>query len=69
MVAYQPKSWLRRRTILLASNRREGEKEARVILARDFEGGKGVVRAFRNAQSILECVPREAPTTEATSAA
>jgi DDE superfamily endonuclease len=40
-----------------------GEKEAQGILAGDLEGGKGVVGALRNANSILEGVLREAPTT------
>jgi hypothetical protein len=46
-----------------------GKKEAQGILATDAQGGKGVVGALRNAQSILEGVLREAPTTEAKSAA
>ena len=46
-----------------------GKKEAQGILAGDAQGGKGVVGALRNAQSILEGVLREAPTTEAKSAA
>jgi DDE superfamily endonuclease len=46
-----------------------GKKAAQGILAGDLEGGKGVVGALRNAQSILEGVLREAPTTEAKSAA
>jgi Bacterial regulatory proteins, luxR family len=45
------------------------KKEARDILTRDFEGGKGVVGALRNGQSILEGVLSEAPATEAESAA
>jgi hypothetical protein len=40
-----------------------GKKEAQGILAGDLEGGKGVVGALRNANSILEGVLREAPTT------
>jgi hypothetical protein len=67
--AYQPKSWLRRRTILPPPNQREGEKETRGILATDFEDGKGVVGALRDAPSILEGVLREAPTVEAKGAA
>jgi DDE superfamily endonuclease len=46
-----------------------GEKEARGILAGDAQGGKGVVGALRNAHAILEGVLRNAPTTEAKSAA
>jgi hypothetical protein len=46
-----------------------GKEEARGILATDSEGGKGVVGALRNAQSILESVLKEAPTTEAKSTA
>jgi hypothetical protein len=46
-----------------------GKKEAQGILATDAQGGKGVVGALRNAQSILEGVLRDAPTTEAKSAA
>jgi hypothetical protein len=46
-----------------------GKKEARSILATDFEGAKRVAGALRNAQSILEGVLREAPTIEAKSAA
>jgi DDE superfamily endonuclease len=39
------------------------------ILATDLEGGKGMAGALRNAKKILEGVLREAPTTEAKSAA
>jgi hypothetical protein len=46
-----------------------GKKESRGIVATDLEGGKGVVGALRNAQSILEGVLKEAPTTEVKSAA
>ena len=46
-----------------------GKKESRGIVAGDLEGGKGVVGALRNAQSILEGVLKEAPTTEVKSAA
>src|SRR5215216_4791123 len=46
-----------------------GKKAAKSILAGDLEGGKGVVGAVRNAHAILEGVLREAPTTEAKSAA
>ena len=46
-----------------------GRKEAQGILAGDLEGGKGVVGALCNADSILEGVLRDAPTTGAKSAA
>jgi SRSO17 transposase len=46
-----------------------GKKESTVMLAGDLEGSKGVVGALHNAQSILEGVLREAPTTAARSAA
>src|SRR3712207_6345420 len=46
-----------------------GKKEARDILAGDFEGSKGVVGAVDHALAILEGVLRDAPTTAAKSAA
>jgi hypothetical protein len=46
-----------------------GKKESTIMLAGDLEGSKGVVGALHNAQSILEGVLREAPTTAARSAA
>jgi len=46
-----------------------GKKESRAMLAAGLEGSKGVVRALRNAQSILEGVLREAPTAGVRSAA
>jgi len=46
-----------------------GKKAAKSILAGDLEDGKGVVGALHNAHAILEGVLREAPTTEAKSAA
>jgi hypothetical protein len=52
-----------------SSSEGRGKKEARGILAGGAQGGKGVVGALRNASSILEGVLREAPTTEAKSAA
>jgi hypothetical protein len=52
-----------------ADSEERGKKEARSILATDFEGGTRVAGALRNAQSILEGVLSEAPTTEAKSAA
>ena len=52
-----------------ADSEGRGKKEATSILATDLEGGKGMVGAIRNAQSILEGVLREAPTTAAKSAA
>jgi len=46
-----------------------GKKEARGLLAGDLEGGKGVVGAVDHAESILEGVLREAPTSGTRSAA
>jgi hypothetical protein len=46
-----------------------GKKEAPGILARDLEGGKGVARAVDHAETILEGILRDAPTTTAKSAA
>ena len=46
-----------------------GKKAPQGILAGDLEGGKGVVGAVHNAHAILEGVLRDAPTTEAKSAA
>jgi hypothetical protein len=46
-----------------------GEKEAQGILAGGLEGGERVVGALRNANSILEGVLQDAPTTAAKSAA
>jgi SRSO17 transposase len=46
-----------------------GKKVPQGILARGFEGGKGVVGAVHNAHAILEGVLRNAPTTTAKSAA
>jgi DDE superfamily endonuclease len=52
-----------------SSSEGRGKKEARGILAGDLESGKRMVGALHNAQSILEGVLREAPTTEPKSAA
>ena len=60
MVAYRPRRWLRRRTIL-PQKRREGEKAAQGILAGDLEGGKGLVGAVHNAHAILEGVLTAVP--------
>jgi hypothetical protein len=46
-----------------------GKNEVADILATDAQGSKGMVGALHNAQSILEGVLREAPTTAARSAA
>jgi hypothetical protein len=46
-----------------------GKKETLGILARGFEGGKGVAGAMGNALAILEGVLRDAPATGAKSAA
>ncbi len=46
-----------------------GKAATRGILAGDAQGGKGVVGAVHNAVAILEGVLRNAPTTEAKSAA
>ena len=55
---------------LSAESAERGEKaKPRAILAGDPQGGKGVVGAVHNAHAILEGVLRNAPTTEAKSAA
>jgi DDE superfamily endonuclease len=53
-----------------ADSEGRGKKEAAgMLLAGSIEDGKGVVGALRNAQSILEGILRDAPTTTAKSAA
>jgi hypothetical protein len=52
-----------------AESAERGKKTAPSVLATDAQSGKGMVGALRNAQSILEGVLREAPTTAAKSAA
>jgi hypothetical protein len=70
LVAYRPGNRLRRTTIPLPPNWREGEKAAQQsILAGEPAGGKGVVGALQNAHAMLEGVLRDAPITEAKSAA
>jgi len=48
---------------------RKGKKESQAVLARDAKGNKGMAGAIDYAQSIVEIVLREAPTTGAESAA